>query len=66
MVIKDYDIKRRALHNALTNAILALQLVNNSSVATYEERLKCVTAVQNLLPDIRRFLIYFNNVQKGL
>lgn len=59
------QLKRKVLDNALYTAIECLKAVRYQPNATYDDRLKAIHAVEKLLPDIKRALIYFNNIRRG-
>jgi hypothetical protein len=59
------QLRRRMLDNSLACAINALTLIKNSLSIPYEERLRAVVQVEKMMPEIRRMLIYFQNISKG-
>jgi hypothetical protein len=62
----DHAAKKRALENALSGCINVLHTLKHQTNLTIEQKFKIVEELQKALPVVRRLLIYFNTVEKGL
>lgn len=59
---------KRQLDNAVANIVNILYMVRNTTVDSkevWDKKLNAILILEKSLPDIKRVIMYFRNLQKG-